>query len=217
MGRKPRFDVGPAHSPRLVPCMVEQPGSGIPKRCIHPFNLGDKILDDAPLIDMLRVEGGERSLHIDSVQPYLPRIDLLVPVDSATGPRLVDQLSAKDVSSFDESLFSGFLVQEKEIPSGIDHIKVVLARSIVLDRSILLDERVIHRIRPIKEGCSLIVFTHLQDCGNRQSMLIMPAHLSRLISIDDTSSHFQGVVLRHNSIPRRMSLTEPVRLIGRIP
>ncbi|OQA45282.1 MAG: hypothetical protein BWY50_00146 [Spirochaetes bacterium ADurb.Bin315] len=213
MGRKPRFEVGPAHSPRFVPCMVEQSGFGIPKCRIYPFNLDCEIFDDFTLIDILSIEGGERSLHIDSIQPDLPRIDLLVPVDPAARPRLADQLFAKDVGRLDEPPFSGFLMQEKKIPPGIDHIEVVLARSIVLDRPVLSDERVIHRIRPIEEGCLSIVLTHLQDCGDDQSMLIMPPHLSRLVPIDDTFSHFQGVVLRHNPIPRRMSLTESVRLI----
>ena len=129
----------------------------------------------------LCVFGVERSLHVQAVQPDLPWVDLLVPVDPAACARLVDQLAPEPVGGQGEPLLPAPVVQREQGATCIDLVEVVFAFPVCGDRSIGSDESVVHRVDPRVDGIVLVPFGTPERCIEHQSVLIVPQHHARSV------------------------------------
>ncbi len=84
---------------------------------------------------MLHVEGLN---HVESVQPHLARIDLLVPEIAETGSRLGLQRFHYVVNPFQIALFLCIVVQKIQNPAAGHQIHIVLLSPEALDHSVLV-------------------------------------------------------------------------------
>ncbi len=183
--------------------MVKQAGLLIAQGIVGQNELVDDIIHFLAIVMKFGVLCVEGPLHVKAIQPDLPGIDFLVPVDSAAGARLIDKLLAKDVLGLLEPLLPAFCIKRKEGTAGIDLVQVVLPFPIGCDRSILTYELIVHRVDPGIDGLVFVVLGTLQRGIKHKTVLVMPQHHTGLIVAFNTLGHCQGqwkAVLSHKVI-----------------
>ena len=124
--------------------MVKKPRLLIFHDLIYGYALLRDIIKRLAVVMTQCVFSLERSFHIKTIEPDLPWIYLLMPVDAAFAPRLCLKLGKKDIGSFSESLLPASIKKREESFSCIDLIEVILAFSVCHDAAILSDHRIIH-------------------------------------------------------------------------
>ena len=124
----------------LVPSVIEQTGlwvSGVP---LNSDDLMSHIVEPCRLVESRGELGIERGGHIDTVQPHLVGIDLLVPEAPFLSAWMGPQLLPQQRSSLFVALVTGGFVQEEQQLALVDLVKIVLFRTIGPDAAIWTDE-----------------------------------------------------------------------------
>ena len=81
--------VGPGHLLGLVPAVAEEAGLGVAHVLVHEQELFGDVVEVLRLLEGCSVCGAEGLGHVGAVEPHLVGVDLLVPVASAGGARLL--------------------------------------------------------------------------------------------------------------------------------
>ena len=186
MLRLPGLLVTPKLRPHIVISMTEEPRRGV----IGMFGRGHKLIDNIgyaqrALHRILRhdvahhILGIERFAHVDTIEPHLLRITLLMPEAAISDAWLVLQLQEERIHHLAITLLARAFIEFKERTSRADVVDIILLASIAPHRAVGLHNRI---VVTLGIGIKIGAIIHLGRLHHRQQFQarrIVPTHHSR--------------------------------------
>src|SRR5687767_2695749 len=118
--------------------------------------------------------GIERFAHVETVEPHLPWINLLMPKTAFRRARVCFQLLAKKRSRFAILFLLRFPVEHEQVSSGKDMVDVVLVDRVSANGTVVRDEVVQAVLNKLEILLVTGVYPNALDSFQHQTMIVGP-------------------------------------------
>ena len=150
----------------------------------HRQEMPDDIRIDRRLQILRKISGSifriERLGHVQSVQPHLLGIDLLVPETAFRRPRLVDQLVEQHVHRLAVFLLSGQIVKPQQGTSRTDVVGREVGFLVFVDGSGRIDDGIVPAVDILQDFIPAIQFVNVKESLEFQTGGIIPLQIALL-------------------------------------
>ena len=183
----PRRLVGPYHRLRLVPSVAVEPRLRVVCMARHDCELVRDVIEGRVLrvaFEEARcVARVERTAHVESVEPHLVRVHLLVPEAAFGHARLDRELRELRVDDLPQPLASAKIVHVEGELARVDAVELAVLHSVAEDFAVLSHHAVDVVLRPC-EGFFAQFRTPLRDRERGlefESVRVLPLRLLALV------------------------------------
>ena len=125
----------------------------------------------------------ERLCHVESIEPDLVRVNLLVPEIAGGSAGLSFELAVHGVNRATILLLASQIIEIKERLSSIYVVEIVLLRMVGVDRTVLLDEIVNEVICKVKVFLLLLDVLGLENGLYHTAVHVVPGRLCTLTDL----------------------------------